>query len=462
MTMSIYRALANQFVHEIESGKLIEGRRMPSLRQLSKQHAVSMSTAVSCYQELESQGWIYARPQAGYFVSARPSKHNTPEWARFVSRVSTVNHSFSIHSNHNGPLGVSSTSIDEIALNELERSFRRASKRLTERLNHYPNTQGEPLLRNALSTHFSKLGLHLNPEELVVTSGCMPAIKAALEACTQAGDAVAISSPCFSGILDLLGQMGRHIVEIPSLDDGIDLIQLEGHLRDGNVKAGIFCTSHMNPQGITMSAQQKQTLARLANQYQTPIIEDDVYLELSYADHTPLPAKYYDQDGYVLWCGSISKSLSPSYRLGWCLPGRYTDRYRQHHTASCFGVSLPIQLAVADFIESGHYAKQLKRRRNRLLQLRQAYVNYLSERLPSHVNMSDPKGGMVLWLQVPDLDVDQFRSLVEQGKIDIRLGHLFSTLALYNDCFRINIGYELNDTVKTELDKLVDAILKSS
>ncbi len=76
--------------------------------------------------------------------------------------------------------------------------------------------------------------------------------------------------------------------------------------------------------------------------------------------------------------------------------------------------------------------------------------------------MSDPKGGMVLWLQVPNLDVDQFRSLVEQGKIDIRLGHLFSTLALYNDCFRINIGYELNDTVKTELDKLVDAILKSS
>lgn len=460
--MSKYKALAGQFIHEIESGKLSEGSRMPSLRQLSKQRSVSMSTAVSCYQELESQGWIHARPQAGYFVSSRVSKHNTPEWARFVSKVSTINQSFAIHSAHNGPLGVSSTDIDEPALNELERSFRRASKRLGQRLNQYPNAQGEPSLRHALCAHFSKLGLPISPEELVISSGCMPAIKAALEACTRVGDAIAISSPCFSGILDLVGQMGRKIVEIPSLDDGIDLTQLEGHIAAGSVKAGVFCTSHMNPQGITMSAQQKQTLAHLANHYQVPIIEDDVYLELSYSGHTPLPAKYYDQNGYILWCGSVSKSLSPSYRLGWCLPGRYTDSYRQLHTASCFGVSVPIQLAIADFIESGHYAKQLKRRRSKLLTLRQSYLSYLSNHLPKHVNISNPQGGMVLWLQVPHLDCERFRHLVETSNIDIRLGQLFSTLSLYNDCLRVNIGFELDENVKQELDRLIDAIKQAS
>ncbi|MCL4151024.1 UNVERIFIED_CONTAM: hypothetical protein GTU68_053729, partial [Idotea baltica] len=67
--MSIYRKLANQFIDEIETGKRPEGGRMPSLRQLAKQQAISMSTVVSCYQELESQGWIHSRPQAGYFVS---------------------------------------------------------------------------------------------------------------------------------------------------------------------------------------------------------------------------------------------------------------------------------------------------------------------------------------------------------------------------------------------------------
>ncbi|GLQ73171.1 GntR family transcriptional regulator [Vibrio penaeicida] len=458
MSMSMYRTLASRFIREIEVGKLPEGSRMPSLRQLSKQQAVSMSTAVSCYQELESQGWIHARPQAGYYVSPQRSKHNTPEWARFESKVSSVTQNFAIHSLHNGPLGVSSTVIDEVSQNELERSFRRASKRIGNRLNQYPNPQGDPLLRNALSDHFTKLGLHINPNELVITSGCMPAIKAALESCTQVGDAIAISSPCFSGILDLLGQMGRKIVEIPSLDDGIDLSQLEAHLQKGVVKAGVFCTSHMNPQGITMSVEQKQRLAELANVFQVPIIEDDVYLELSYSDHTPLPAKYYDQGGYILWCGSVSKSLSPSYRLGWCMPGRYTDRYRQKHAASCFGISLPMQLAMADFIESGHYTKQLKRRRNTLLNLRQTYLSYLTEHLPENVNISHPQGGMVLWLQVPTLNASKFAELVEEKNIDIRLGHLFSTLSIYSNCLRINFGFELTKEVKEELDVLIDAV----
>ncbi len=357
---------------------------------------------------------------------------------------------------------MSSTNIDEAALNELGRSFRRASKRLGHRLNQYPDTQGEHSLRSALSVHFSKLGLHINPDELVITSGCMPSIKAALESCTREGDAIAISSPCFSGILDLLGRMGRKIVEIPSLDDGIDLLQLEDHLKQGTIKAGVFCTSHMNPQGITMSAQQKQKLAELANQYQTPVIEDDVYLELSYSEHTPLPAKYYDQSGYILWCGSVSKSLSPSYRLGWCLPGRYTEDYRAQHTASCFGVSLPIQLTIADFIESGHYAKQLKRRRQKLLLLRQAYLSYLSNHLSDKVKISQPQGGMVLWLQIPGLNLECFKVLIEESSIDIRLGHLFSTLALYDDCLRVNIGFELTEKVRAELDKLIAAIAQST
>ncbi|WP_205410496.1 aminotransferase-like domain-containing protein [Vibrio spartinae] len=460
--MSLYKMMASQLIREIEAGQLPEGSRLPSLRQFAKQQAVSMSTAVSCYQELESQGWIHARPQAGYYVSPLCHQHHTPQWAQFVSRVSQVRQRYVSPAGHNGPLGISTTYLDDVALNALKQSFRRVSKRLGQRLNQYPHPQGEPSLRHALSTHFAKLGLHLTPDELVITSGCMPAIKLAVEACTQVGDAIAISSPCFSGILDLLGQMGRQIVEIPSLDEGIDLDQLEQHLRQGSVKAGIFCTSHMNPQGITMSVQQKRQLAALANHYQVPIIEDDVYLELSYAEHTPLPAKYYDQGGYILWCGSISKSLSPSYRLGWCLPGRFTTAYVQQYTAAFFGVSLPIQLAVADFIESGHYAKQLKRRRNRLLNLKQAYLSFLSARLPDEVKISNPQGGMVLWLQVPHLNHTRFAALIEAYQIDIRLGELFSTLSLYDDCFRINIGFELTQDVEEALNLLVEAIKQSS
>ncbi|WP_159737086.1 aminotransferase-like domain-containing protein [Vibrio atypicus] len=456
--MSIYKDVAAQFIDDIVTGKLSDGSRMPSLRQLAKQRTISMSTAVSCYQELESQGWICSRPQAGYFVTAPKPDRAKPEMTQFVSKISTVNRNYALHSSLNGPLGISSTDNDLITITELERSFKRATKRIGNRLNRYPNTQGEPLLRDALSRHFSKLALNFSADNLIITSGCMPAIKSAIEATTKPGDAIAISSPCFSGILELLGQMSRKIIEIPSIEDGVDLSQLEHHLKSREVKASIFCTSHMNPQGITMSAQQKQRLAELANHYQTPMIEDDVYLELSYSEHTPLPAKYYDQNGYVLWCGSVSKTLSPGYRLGWCLPGRYIDKYQQQHTATSYGVSVPIQIAVADFIDSGQYAKQLRRRRNKLATLKHDYLKYLAQHLPSYVKVSDPLGGMVLWLQVPGLDSNQLSMQLEKENVDIRLGHLFSTLDLYNDCLRINIGYEIDDEVKSELSRLINAI----
>ncbi|MEZ8726334.1 PLP-dependent aminotransferase family protein [Vibrio cyclitrophicus] len=460
--MSIYRKLANQFIDEIEAGKRPEGGRMPSLRQLAKQQAISMSTVVSCYQELESQGWIHSRPQAGYFVSPHKPSHSTPEWAQFESKVSIVKQTSSTHNTTNGPLGVSSTTNDEQTTIELERSFRRSIKRMGGRLNHYPDTQGEPMLRQALSTHFAKLDLHFASEDMVVTAGCMSAIKAALESCTKQGDTIAISSPCFNGILELLGRMSRKIIEIPSLDDGVDLQQLETHLKNKQVDAAIFCTSHMNPQGINMSANQKQKLAELANQYQTPIIEDDVYLELSYSSHTPLPAKYYDKGGYVLWCGSVSKSLSPSYRLGWCLPGRYNEEYKAQFSAASYGVALPTQLAVADFIESGQYAKHVRRRRTQLLLLRQQYLSYLSQHLPKGVKISNPQGGMVLWLQIPSLDQHTFSEGIVQQQIDIRLGQLFSTLDLYSNCLRINMGYSIEGQTKQQLDDLIQLIHQCS
>ena len=132
--MAKYKQLANQFVLEIEQGRRKEGSKMPSLRQLARQYSVSMSTAVNCYQELESQGWIHARPQSGFFVTVQPSLHSTPEWVNFESKVTqiptTVIERAARSFNQAGPLGVSSAPIDELTRLELERSFRRGVSRI--------------------------------------------------------------------------------------------------------------------------------------------------------------------------------------------------------------------------------------------------------------------------------------------------------------------------------------------
>nr|WP_250684481.1 PLP-dependent aminotransferase family protein [Photobacterium galatheae] len=460
-----YKQLAEQYMLDIQAGKLAVQSRMPSLRQFARLHQVSMTTALNCYQSLEAQGWIVAKPQSGYFVSRRGSQ-SLPVLAQFESRLALVSDyqpqaGQTPDSQHAGPLGYSRFEVSAELAKQMAQSFRRAHQRLGERMNFYPVSQGELMLRQVLAAHFTQYGFHFQPEQLVITNGCMDAIRTAIEVCTRPGDAIAISSPCFNGLLTLLREMSRNIVEIPSVESGIDLDQLEYHMQQGTIQAGLFCTTHMNPQGITLTPVQKQRLADMAAQYQIPVIEDDVYMELPHSQTVPLPAKYYDQSGYLLWCGSVSKTLAASYRLGWCLPGRYREAYLRKFAAGCFGVSLPVQLAIADFIDSGQYGRHLKHRRFALLANQQRYTDYLQQQLPGAVRISDPAGGMVLWLQLPQIDSQQLKQGLAREKLDIRTGDLFTCRDLYQNCLRINIGYALpepgepDNAAKRALDVLI-------
>ena len=452
--MAKYRQLAEKFIEDIRAGKLVAGDRLLSLRQFARQQGVSLSTAVSCYAELESLGWLQARPKAGFFVAPKQLSANRPEWQPFESRVVTPPGSARHASTLNGPLGTARLSLEDASQSALDRSFRRAMKRAAARLSRYPDPQGETALRAALAGHFSQCGFALDEDELVITHGCMDAVKTALEVCTRPGDAVAISSPCYNGLLDVLSQLSLRIVEIPSREEGIDLDQLEHHLHQGTVQAGLFCTTHMNPQGLTMSVAQKQRLAQLANRYRVPMIEDDVYIELAHHQHVPLPAAYHDEGGFVIWCGSVSKTLSPSYRLGWCRPGRYFRLYVQRG----LGVPTLMQLALADFIDAGDYARHLKRTRYRLAGHKQQYLDYLARHLPAGSRISQPDGGLVLWAQIPGLDAGALGAAAELAGLDIRVGAIFTASDRYRDCLRINIGFPFDDSVQRELQALIELV----
>jgi len=444
-----YTQLAEHCVQQIEAGQLPLHSKMPSLRKFKQLHNVSMTTALNCYQHLESLGWLIAKPQSGYYVAQKSLLTDNIKSPTLVSFQSTTTEP-KAPKLYNPfvdpcPLGIARYAPELIPVEKLQQSFKRAMKQQGDKISHYPNPQGEVILRENLSEHFKGMDFHFAAAECVITHGCLDAIRTAIEITTQVGEAVAISSPCFSGLLELLGSMGRRVVEIPSVDQGIDLEQLQSQMQLGNIKAGLFCTSHMNPQGLSMSAQQKQKLVELATQYKIPIIEDDVYLELGYQGVIPLPAKHWDRDGYILWCGSLSKTIAAGYRLGWCLPGRYLHAYLQHRLFANQGVTSPLQLAMADFIRRGDYLKHLKKIRLHLKQQSLQFITYLQKNLPENSKISQPAGGFVLWVEVADLNTAKLRKLALDNKLDIRIGENFSTLDLYPHCFRLNIGFNIID-----------------
>ena len=448
--MTLYETLANDYIDAIKSQRLPLGSRLPALRVLAKQHEVSLTTATKTYDYLMQHGWIYARPQSGYYVANHLEEESFPRLTELQPlgrdpKQYSPSLGYNVQHDFFGPLGTSMIAPALLPSKGLQRCIKRVTSRNQQSLFSYPNPQGENALRLAISQHFRADHFAFSGKDLVITNGCIDAVRIAIETLTNEGDTIAISSPCFSGLLDLLVALSRKIIEIPCTEEGLDLAFFEHCLQGGGVKASLFSCSHMNPSGRSLSNGQKQQLAELANHYQVPMIEDDVYIELSHQGKPPLPAKYWDKEGYIVWCGSFSKTLAAGLRVGWCLPGRYLEAYIKQHTLTRFGINSLVQLSLADFIHSGEYLSHVNKVRQQLSLQIYAYRAFLTANLPENTKISVPEGGLVLWLQLPGIDTLKLEEAALKMQVDIRSGISFSTHEAYLDCFRINCGWPLVD-----------------
>jgi len=409
-----------------------------------------MTTATKTYDYLQQTGWIYAQPQSGYFVAGQIEKMSFPVLSVKSTEQRDPKHfapenDYDPSFDHFSQLGTSMIAPELQPSIALKRTIKRVTQRAGKNLFRYPNPRGENGLRQALAKHFRLTGVSFTVDDLIITSGCIDAVRLAVESLSQKGDTIAISSPCFSGLLDLLAGLSRKVIEIPIRDNGLDLDYLESIMRQGLVKSVLLSTSNINPIGITLPIEQKRMLAELAARYKTPIIEDDVYSELSYQKKSVLPVKYWDKEGYVLWCGSFSKTLAAGLRLGWCLPGRYFERYLKQHTLTSFGVNGLMQISIAEFINTGEYRAHVNKVRLSLAHQIHAYRTFLIDHLPSDSIVSAPDGGLVLWVQILNLDAVRLEQEAFKNGVDIRSGARFSTHDFYCDCFRINCGWPLDN-----------------
>ncbi|WP_125557530.1 PLP-dependent aminotransferase family protein [Pseudoalteromonas rubra] len=450
-----YKVLAEQFICAMDGGEYPQDQPLPSLRQLSALHQVSMTTALACYRYLESLGYIRADPKRGFFPCSEHNPVPLTEHAQFNAQISTLPKS--------PPRRLrSGFATAQLDANLIDTQQLRASLNRTMRGNlsmfNYGDPLGEPTLRRALSEHLQVQGFVLQEQALIITQGCLDAVKAALEITTKEQDVIAIPSPCYTGLLDTLSVMGRQVLEIPSNQDGIDLAQLESAMARQEIAACLISANFQNPTGHSLSTQQKQMLARMAKQYQIPVIEDDVYRELSHTGTTPLPVKHFDEDGWVIWCSSISKTLAPGFRLGWCAPGRFHQTYSDLIRVRSLGCNRPLQLALADYINRGHYVRYLRKLNQTLALQCNRYIQILTQLLPANIKLNRPQGGLVLWFELPQVDTQQLQAQLRDERIYILCGDAFSTTELYHNYVRLNFGQCLSSEIESQLIRFTQLI----
>ena len=459
----LYERVADHIIQLIGGGTLHAGERLPSIRKLSSQMAVSISTVLQAYMVLEDKDWIEAKPQSGFYV--RPT-HNLPPEPRpsspsaVVTRVGVSELVAQVFQSAHDPemvqLALSTPSPDHLPVKRLNRLMAAVTARWGARALSYDFPPGYRPLRHEIAKRSIDAGCRLSENEIVTTHGTMEALNLCLRAVAKAGDIVAIESPAFYGTLQIIESLGMKALEIPTDPrEGIVLDALSSAIRRQKVKACLFVTNFSNPLGSCMPDAHKKEMVELLARAEIPLIEDDIYGDLWFGATRPRTAKAYDKQGLVLLCSSFSKTLAPGYRVGWTAPGRFKPQVESlKFTSSMATVTAP-QMAIAEFLQSGGYDRYLRKLRRILMTQVQQMSNAVGRYFPAGTKVTRPQGGYVLWVELPrSVDsLDLHRRALEQ-KISIAPGPIFSAQQKYKNFIRLSCGLSWSE----KMDKAVQTL----
>lgn len=469
----LYEKIADNLTKLIRKGTYRAGERIPSVRQMSKQQDVSISTVLQAYLVLENRGLIEAKPQSGYYVR-RPEFDRLPEPGTSSpgpdpSHVSLHELMMMILRDTLNPelvqLGAAMPNLQLLPTERLNRIVGRLARQSGEEAHQYELPPGLEELRVQIAQRALNYGCHFSPDDLVITSGGIEAIDLCLNAVCKPGDIVAIESPMYFGTLQSLEAHGLRALEIPTHQrDGLSVEALQFAIEHNPIKAVLVISNFNNPLGSCIPDDKKKELVELLALHNIPLIENDVSGEIYFSDKRPLVAKAYDNKGLVMLCSSFSKDISPALRVGWTAPGRYKAEVEWlKFTSSTATATLP-QMVIAEFLESGGYDHHLRTIRreyaNNVNLLSQAVTRYF----PPETRVTRPTGGFVLWVQLPEnVDSLELYKLALQNNITITPGYLFSPTNQFSNFIRLNAAawsYPIERAVE-RLGEMVTELSKS-
>jgi DNA-binding transcriptional MocR family regulator len=446
-----YRQLVEEIEYKIMNGTYHPGERLPSIRKLRGQSNLSISTISRAYMELETMGLVEARPKSGYYVA--PVALNTLRVPRLkklsyppkhVKLSSMINSVISAISNpHMLPLGSTVTDTELLPFKYFNRILKNISHTELKSMIAYSLSEGYPELRRQIALRTVGVLEGITPDDVVITNGCMEAVALSLLTITEPGDTVAIETPTNFGFLQLLKELGLLVMEVPTDPQyGVDLDELKIIFNSTRIKVCLFIPNFHNPLGAIMPDARKKSLVELINEYEVPVIEDDISSELYFVGQRPMPLKAFDRNDLVITCSSFSKTLAPGLRIGWVLPGkRLKERIQNLKAATTVSTSTLDQYLISTFLASGAYERHLRRLRNTLKKQIIRTAVAIQKRFPAETRLAVPTGGTLLWIQLPP-NVDGlkvYRKALDQN-IAIIPGVVSSNTRQFKNFIQISCG----------------------
>ncbi|MDF3837071.1 PLP-dependent aminotransferase family protein [Cupriavidus basilensis] len=407
----------------ILDGRIAQGSQLTATRTLAAELGMARNSVIYAYERLTAEGFV-APTRHGTTV-ARVGLARAGHSAGEPGRVAELSRRVGgLQRDRDGmhdllPFVPGVPDLEGFPLAAWRRCVERAWRQMGPRHLGYGRIEGQPALRHAIAEYLKvSRGVRCEMDQVFITDGTQTSLDLCARMLADAGDTAWVENPGYGGARAAFQSAGLKLEPVPVDADG--LAPRPGQWRDAPPRLIYITPSHQYPLGSILSLERRLKLIEDARAAGAWIIEDDYDSEFR-RDGVPLSAvQGLSEDAPVIYLGTFSKTMFPALRLGFmvvprCLAtavaGTLGELSRRGHVAE--------QVALADFIDSGQFARHLRRMRQRYSQRRDALQAALERHLRGSVTVSGSAGGMHLSarLALPLADTLVSRAAREQGLI---------------------------------------------
>ncbi|SEG28756.1 MocR-like pyridoxine biosynthesis transcription factor PdxR [Marinobacterium lutimaris] len=390
-SLPAYRRLFLALRQLILNHRIDGGTRLPATRSLASALKISRNTVKSAYELLQAEGYIYTRTGAGCFVAELPKAVQGGEPSVGMPQPERTQQGGWV-SPGPGLLQPGIPALDHFPYRRWQRAMQ---KSVSSAGLLAGDPQGDLRLRQEIVRWLgAQRGMPVDANQVLITSGSQQGIYLAANQLVRAGDRVLLERPGFPGSERVFKAVGAQIDYFHQQDlDGVD--------RLGKARLMLLTPSRNFPLGHTLSADRRLALLNWAQQNDLWLLEDDYDSE--FAAGPALSAMYsLDAHERVIYAGTFSRTLFPGLRLGYLvLPLALVQGFLQTRRVIDGGLSLPAQIALAEFMACGDYGRHLRRMKRLYQQRRQVLERLIAASALDGLALVDAGGGMNLCLQLP-------------------------------------------------------------
>ncbi|MEY8678907.1 aminotransferase-like domain-containing protein [Granulimonas faecalis] len=325
----------------------------------------------------------------------------------------------------------------------------------------YGGSDGRIETRTMVAGMLAEDGIHVDPDEIIITGGSQQALDFMGRVFINPGDKIIVEGPSYLGALQAFSAYQPDVEVVPMDDEGMRMDALEETLKRLGPRGAKFIytiPNFQNPAGVTMTLERRKRLLELAHEYDIQVIEDDPYGRLRFEGEHIAPLKSMDPN--VIYLGTTSKIFAPGIRLAWCVaPKPVLAKINLCEQGASLCCSAFNQILAEQYFTNTDWKGTLVKSRAIYRSRRDAMISALEEFFPPEATWTHPEGGLFVYVTLPPyFDTEQMMSAALENGVAYVPGTNCFPDGQGRSSMRLAFSYEPEDKIREGVRRLSEVI----